>query len=211
MKELTKMNFARTRHISIIALFAAMTLMAAHASVAQTSSTKQNSIRGYDFEGPYFQFGVAVGQIDFDIGGVDNNASGGFTMTSGYRVLPWLSGEVNFTYLGGGSVEAGSMDVGNGSFFAFTLGPKVYPLGAFKVDQVPDIIQPYGLIQIGGGEFHIENSPFDRSGFIARFILGVDLWATDNIGFFVEGGGHVTDQDDVDGVGIFTMGGQYRF
>ena len=29
--------------------------------------------------------------------------------------------------------------------------------------------------------------------------------------FFVEGGGHVTDEDAIDGVGIFTVGGQYRF
>jgi hypothetical protein len=213
MKDWTKMNLARTTTVSTVALIVAFALVAADTSVAQTKpqTTKEKSNRGYEYEGPYAQFGVAIGQIDFDGGNVDNNASGGFTLTGGYRFLSWLSGEANFTYLGGGSVEAGSTDIGNGSFFAFTFGPKFYPLGAFRVEEIPDSVQPYGLIQIGGGEFHVENSSFDRSAFMARFIIGIDVWANDNIGFFVEGGGHATDQDDVDGVGVFTVGGQYRF
>ena len=211
MKDLTEMNLERTTTVSTIALIVAFTLMAAHASVAQTRSINENSIRGYDYEGPYAQFGVSVGQIDFDGRNIDNNASGGFTLTGGYRILPWLSGEANFSYLGGGSVEAGSRDIGNGSFFAFTFGPKIYPLGAFRIEEIPDFIQPYGLIQIGGGEFEIDDTSFEEGAFIARFILGFDVWATDNIGFFVEGGGHVTDEDAIDGVGLFTVGGQYRF
>jgi opacity protein-like surface antigen len=179
--------------------------------LAQTRSSS-DGVQGYDYKGPYAQFGVSIGQIDFDPpGNIDNNASGGFNLTGGYRALPWISGEFNFTYLGGGSVEAGSRDIGNGSFFAFTFGPKVYPLGAFPVEQFPEIVQPYATIQIGGGEFHVENSSFDRSAFMARFILGFDVWITDHIGAFVEGGGFATDQDNVDGVGIFTVGGQYRF
>lgn len=213
MKDWTKMNLARTTTFSTVALIVAFALVAADASVAQTKpqTTEKKSNSGYDYEGPYAQFGAAIGQIDFDRGNVDNNASGGVTLTGGYRFLSWLSGEANFTYLGGGAVEAGSSDIGNGSFFAFTFGPKFYPLGAFRVEEIPDNVQPYGLIQIGGGEFHVENSSFDRSAFMARFIIGIDVWATDNIGFFVEGGGHATDQSDVDGVGVFTVGGQYRF
>ena len=46
---------------------------------------------------------------------------------------------------------------------------------------------------------------------MARFILGFDFWFTDHIGAFVEGGGFATSEDDVDGVGVFTVGGQYRF
>lgn len=181
---------------------------------SQPTESRRSSgsdIRGYDYTGPYAQFGISIGQIDFDGNNVDNNASGGFNLTAGYRTLPWLSAEFNFTYLGGGSVEAGSIDVGNGSFYAFTIGPKFYPLGAFEVEQMPETIQPYALIQIGGGQFDIENTDYPRSAFMARFILGVDFWATDNIGLFVEGGGHATDQTTVDGVGIFTVGAQYRF
>jgi hypothetical protein len=211
------LNLDTTIGVWALALIAVFALLAAPASLAQTQSgqksgqKKQGSVRGYDYEGPYAQLGVSVGQIDFDFNGVDNNASGGFTLTGGYRVLPWISAEANFTYMGGGAVEAGSVDIGDGSFFAFTFGPKIYPLGAFKVEQIPDIVQPYALIQIGGGEFEVDHTSFDKSVFVARFMLGFDIWATDNIGFFVEGGGHATDEDDVDGVGVFTVGGQYRF
>lgn len=208
---LTKNDFERTISVSTSAAIALFVLITADPSAAQTQRVDGNSIRGYEYEGPYAQFGVSVGQIDFDGSNIDNNASGGFTLTGGYRILPWLAGEANFTYLGGGSVERGSMDIGDGSFFAFTFGPKFFPLGAFKVEGVPDVLQPYALFGIGGGRFEIDNTNFEKSAFIARFILGVDVWATDHLGFFVEGGGHVTDEDDVDGVGIFTVGAQYRF
>jgi hypothetical protein len=211
MKDLMKMDFDRWTRLSSVALIVALGLIVAQTGVAQTQTTQKKPVRGYEYEGPYAQFGVAIGQIDFDGGNVDNNASGGFTMTGGYRFLPWISAEANFTYLGGGSVEVGRFDVGDGSFFAFTFGPKFYPLGALRVEEIPDAIQPYGLIQIGGGRFEIDNTNFEESAFIARFIIGFDVWATDNLGFFVEGGGHATDEDDVDGVGIFTVGGQYRF
>ena len=215
MKGWTKMISERRRVISTFALVAAVSMLTASVGVAQTSGSGENSVRGYEYEGPYVQFGVSVGQIDFDrrFGGrnADNNASGGFTMTGGYRFLPWISGEFNFTYLGGGNVEVGSQKVGDGSFFAFTFGPKIYPLGAFPVEAIPEIIQPYALIQIGGGEFEIDHTNFDESAFVARFILGMDIWATDNVGFFVEGGGHASSESDVDGVGIFTVGAQYRF
>jgi hypothetical protein len=205
------MKLRNTSSVSTLALTVVVLLSVAFTSVAQAQSANNNSIRGYDFSGPYAQFGVAIGQIDFDGPGIDNNASGGFTLTGGYRVAPWLSAEANFTYLGGGSVEAGPSDIGDGSFFAFTFGPKVYPLGALEVESIPDTIQPYGLIQMGGAQFDIENTSYPRSAFVARFIIGIDFWVTDNVGFFVEGGGHATDEDDVDGVGIFTLGGQYRF
>jgi hypothetical protein len=207
-----KMNFKSMTNVSTIAVVFVLASITAPASFAQTSAAGKKTDRGYEYEGLYVQFGVSVGQIDFDGRNVDNNASGGFTLTGGYRLASWLSGEANFSYLGGGSVEAGRFDVGDGSFYAFTFGPKFYPLGAFEVEAIPDSIQPYGLIQIGGGRFEVKNSSrWDNSAFIARFIIGIDVWATDHIGLFVEGGGHATDADHVDGVGVFTVGGQYRF
>ena len=183
-------------------------------ALATEGFAESDGVAGYEYEGPYAQFGISIGQIDFDDVGssnIDNNASGGFTLTGGYRFLPWLSGEAHFSYLGGGSVDVGSRQIGDGSFFAFTFGPKVYPLGAFPVEQFPEIVQPYATIQIGGGEFEVDGTSFDESAFMARFILGFDFWFTDHIGAFVEGGGFATSEDDVDGVGVFTVGGQYRF
>jgi len=175
------------------------------------------SIRGYDYEGPYGQLGVAVGRADYDDVGnfdVDSDASGGFTLTGGYRILPWLAAEANFTFLAGDdNVEVANVEA-DSQYFAFTFGPKIYPLGAFETEAIPHFVQPYGLVQIGGGEGEIDgpgNGSLDESLFVARFIVGFDVWATDHVGLFIEGGGHVVDEDDVQGIGIFTFGAQYRF
>ena len=209
------MNRTRISHLARVGLMATLLLLVAQPIAAQGGASKGSGVRGYEYTGAYGQLGVAVGQINFDLdgaGSADSDASGGFTMTGGYRFLPWLSAEANFTYLGGGDVEINDFNVGEGQFFAFTFGPKFYPLGMFKVDAIPEFIQPYGLVGIGGGEFEIDNTNFDHeSSFIARFILGVDFWVTDHIGLFVEGGGHAASEDQVEGVGIFTVGGQYRF
>jgi len=193
-------------------------LLAPTSAVAGAKWFDASSIRGYEYTGPYAQLGVSIGRIDFDDRGpffdVDNDASGGFTLTGGYRVLPWLSAEGHFTFLGGEqNVEIGNVDR-DSHFFAFTFGPKVYPLGALETDAIPHFLQPYGLVQIGGGEIEVAgrgNAGFEEGTFVARFIVGFDLWASDHVGFFVEGGGHVIEDDRADGAGIFTVGGQYRF
>ena len=146
-------------------------------------------------------------EIEFD-GGPDVDAGGGFTITGGYRILPWLSGEANVTYLGGGDVGSSSREA---DFFSFTFGPKLYPLGLLEEQPIPEFIQPYGLIAIGGGEYDIERSGSEESTFIARFIFGFDLWVTDHFGAFMEGGYHVAEDSKIDGTGLFTIGGQYRF
>lgn len=177
----------------------------------------ESAIRGYDYTGPYAQFGISVGRVDFDDVGpfdVDSEASGGFNLGGGYRFLPWLAADGNFTFLGGeDNVEIGNTDA-DSQYFAFTFGPKFFPLGLGDVESIPHFVQPYALIAIGGGEGEIDgpgNGEIEESFFVARFILGFDLWFTDHWGGFMEGGGHVVDEDDVDGVGIFTFGAQYRF
>lgn len=166
------------------------------------------AIRGYrEFEGFYAQFGASVGEIEFD-GGNDVDAGGGFTMTGGYRVFPWLAAEANLSYLGGGEVDGTNREA---DFFSVTFGPKLFPMGLLEEQPIPEYIQPYMLIGIGGGEYDIERSGFEQSTFIARFIFGFDLWFTDHLGSFVEGGYHVAADDDIDGTGLFTLGAQYRF
>ena len=182
---------------------------------SSTTSTRSGSnpsngeIRGYDYEGFYGQFALSIGRIDFD-GGVDSEASGGFGLTAGYRALPWLSGEAHFQFLGGqDNAEFGNVDR-DSQFFAFTFGPKVYPLGLIEIEEIPNTIQPYAFIGIGGGEGKIDGGD-EESSFVARFILGIDLWTTDNLGFFIEGGGFAAEDDDIDGAGVFSIGAQYRF
>lgn len=195
-----------------IVLFGAASASAQGTKVDGKPLFDEESVRGYDYTGPYAQFGLSIGRVDFD-GPVDSDASGGFTMTGGYRFLPWLSAEANFTFLGGNdNVERGSSE-GDTEAWAFTFGPKIYPLALIQVDAIPHTIQPYGLIAIGGGEIEIDGAgrSDDDDSFVARFIIGIDIWATDNFGLFVEGGGFAFEEDNVDGAGIFTVGGQYRF
>lgn len=181
---------------------------AASTSPSSSGTFDEKAIRGYrEFEGFYAQFGASVGEIEFD-GGNDVDAGGGFTMTGGYRLFPWLAAEANLSYLGGGEVDGTNQDA---DFFSVTVGPKLFPMGLLEEQPIPEFVQPYMLIGIGGGEYDVERTRFERSAFIARFIFGFDLWFTDHLGSFVEGGYHVAADDDVDGTGLFTIGGQYRF
>lgn len=183
----------------------------------QRRSYDDRSVRGYDYVGPYAQLGVTIGVIDFDGSpNIDVEAGGGVSITGGFRFLSWLSGEANFTYVGGGDAEIGNTEIGEAEFFAFTFGPKFFPFAAIQQDVIPEFVQPYALVAIGGGEFEIDarnrfGGDVEESTFIARFIFGTDFWITDHIGAYVEGGYHAAADDDIDGAGVFTFGGQYRF
>ncbi|MBK7947407.1 MAG: porin family protein [Deltaproteobacteria bacterium] len=190
---------------------AALVLLAAGPSTAQSDFFNERQISGYDYTGPYGQFGVSIGKINIDRSDLENDVAGGFTIGGGYRFLPWLAADGNFTYLAG-DVE---IDGFGGDFDAeawgFTFGPKFYPLGLAKVQGIPHFFQPYATIGIGGGEAEIDDTSVEEDYFLARFILGFDLWMTNHFGLFVEGGGFATSEDDIEGAGLFTLGGQYRF
>ncbi len=200
-----------TRFGFVSLLAAALILLIAGPVAAQSGAFNEREIRGYDYTGPYAQFGVSIGEINFDVRGFDNDVAGGFTLGGGYRVLPWLAADANFSYLAGEADARGSSGDLDVDAWGFTFGPKIYPLGFAKVEAVPHFIQPYALIGIGGGEAEIDDSSVEEDYFLARFILGVDVWATDHFGLFVEGGGFATSEDDIEGAGLFTVGGQYRF
>ena len=201
--------------VSFMALSLTTVIFAARTATAESTGLFTDQvIRGYEFVGPYGQFGFSIGQVNFDDIGpldVDSEASGGFTLTGGYRFLPWLSAEANFSFLGGNdNVEIGNRDF-DSQLWSFFFGPKFYPLGLLEDPGLPDAVQPYALVQIGGGEGEIDDVGDEEDSFVARFILGFDIWMTDNVGLFVEGGGWVVEEDAIDGAGIFTFGGQYRF
>lgn len=192
-------------------LFALIPLVIASTATSAWAQGRTDEFRGYDdYVGPYAQFALSIGRIDFD-GNIDSDASGGFGLTGGYRALPWLAAEAHFQFLGGQeNAEIGNVDR-DSQFFAFTFGPKIYPF-AFLDDGggVPETIQPYGFIGIGGGEAEIDGGD-DEGTFVGRFILGVDVWIDDQFGVFVEGGGFAASDDDIDGAGVFSVGGQVRF
>lgn len=204
-----KMKIMRLSIAGLLA--AALMVVVAGPVAAQSGAFNEREIRGYDYTGPYAQFGVSIGEINFDVRGIDNDVAGGFTLGGGYRVLPWLAVDGNFSYLAGeADVNGASGDV-DVDAWGFTFGPKIYPLGFAAVDAVPHFIQPYALIGIGGGEAEVDDTSVEEDYFLARFILGIDVWATDHFGLFVEGGGFATSEDDIEGAGLFTLGGQFRF
>lgn len=186
-------------------------VLAAGPSAAQSEVFNESKISGYDYTGPYGQFGVSIGQINFDDSNVENDVAGGFTFGGGYRFLPWLAADGNFTFLAGDVEIDGFGGDFDGQAWGFTFGPKFYPLGLAKVQGIPHFLQPYATIGIGGGEAEIDDTSVEESYFLARFILGFDLWMTNHFGLFVEGGGFATSEDDIEGAGLFTLGGQYRF
>ena len=200
----------------------ALLLGALLALVASEASAQgwfnEASTPGYDFTGPYAQFGFAVGQINYDEDefpvDVDSGASGGFILGGGYRIFPWLAADANFTFLAGeDNAEAGNLE-GDAQTFAFTFGPKIYPFGLYPTEVIPDYVQPYGLIAIGGGEGEVDGPgalESEEGSFVARFAVGFDIWANEHLGFFVEGGGFAVEEDTVEGIGVFSFGAQYRF
>lgn len=198
-----------------ISIFVALScgLLGAATAGAQARLFDESSMPGYEYRGPYAQLGGGGGVIDPGISGLETGVGGGFTLTGGWRALSWLSGEVNLSYLTGGNVQVGGVSVGEASFFAFSFGPKLYPLGALEIEAIPQFIQPYGLVGVGGGEFEFKGSGIDTTvdTFIARFLVGFDVWATKSFGLFAEGGYHLATADEVDGAGIFTFGAQARF
>ncbi len=210
--------------IGLAAILTAVPLVRPAAAQDWGSSAEPSRAKasGYDYTGIYVQFGVSVGEIDPDEVGPppfeadDVDTGGGFTMTGGYRVFPWLAAEANLSYLGGGDTDGPVFD--DAAFFSVTIGPKFFPLGLLDEDDqpLPESFQPYALVGIGGGEYEFEVNGSSRlqsedSTFIARFIFGFDFWATDHIGAFMEGGYHVASEDDINGTGLFTVGAQYRF
>ncbi len=180
----------------------------AFCTTADAKGLDGKPVRGYDdYTGPYAQFGISIGRTDGKDSDDSTKAQGGFNLTGGYRVLPWLSGEANFIFMRG-KLDRGS-DQAN--YFSFTFGPKIYPVAFLEEQPIPEQFQPYMIVAIGGGQYEVEDTSFDKSTFIARFIWGVDWWLTDQLGAFVEGGYHAASQKDIDGTGVFTFGAQYRF
>jgi hypothetical protein len=165
----------------------ALVILTAQPSEAQVETEQEQGIRGYEFRGAYAQIGGTVGAFDGD------EVAGGFTATGGYRFLPWVSAEGNVTFLRGDDKE----------IVGFIAGAKFYPLGAVEAPAVPDFVQPYGAIGLGVGT--------DDRSYLARFMLGVDVWATDQLGFFVEGGGYAVGGHSANGIGNFSLGAQFRF
>lgn len=165
--------------------------------------------RSDEWTGFYAKLGLPLGFPDEDVrGNVDIKPGAGFDLAGGYKINPYLAGEIGMNFIAGADVEGFKKDL---SVFAFTFNAKGYPLAAFETD-LPDWFQPYGLFGIGGGEAKIGKA--DESSFMVRFNVGTDLMFWDNIGLYFEAGYLIITNDDtlLKGSGqMILLGGQYRF
>jgi hypothetical protein len=179
-----------------------------------------------------------------------SNVYGG-AISGGYRFFPWLAAEAEFQYLAGGEWEMtvgwdlepkstfGSYGTLKGDFslMTFLASAKVYPMALLARDAIPERIQPYVVVGIGGGlntldnvrgntdtrpggnfnqtmlaiENYVQDAEGSEGAFIARFGGGVDLMLNEGWGAYVDGGYFTNNRDYLEGYGAVRVGVIYRF
>lgn len=173
--------------------------------------------------GPYLGAGVLGGSYTqaeddlddalslFGLQGADvDDATVGFEVYGGYRIVPNFALELEFEMLPDTDISA----FGTASDL-LTLDAT----GNGKVFLLTDRIQPYLLAGVGFMHAELETEgPFGTSGtesdtdFTARFGGGVDLYLTENVVLSV-GADYLLPTGDLDGLDYVSYGGglQYRF
>lgn len=149
--------------------------------------------------------------------GIDSDTMTGFSFMAGYRFSPWLGGDVEFTWTGGGNVTSPDLTGGySASVLAVGLAAKFYPL-ARASRHIPEWLQPYLTFGIGSGI--AEQTPGGSVGFgsesqsvfLARFGGGGELMLTQNWGVVMDISYYASTSGALEGIAIFRLGGMFRF
>ena len=148
----------------------------------------------------------------------DSDTMTGFSFMAGYRFSPWLGGDVEFTWVGGGNVTSpGNWDgTRSASLLAVGVAAKLYPFVRVS-EKMPEWIQPYLCIGIGSGI--AEQTPAgsavfgseSQSVFLARFGAGTELMLTKNWGALMDVSYYATTSGALEGITTFRLGGLFRF
>jgi opacity protein-like surface antigen len=167
----------------------------------------------YARTGWYLQGGVAYGFEDFDQGGSNNELGGldvddsfGYDVRAGYRLSERVAVEAQFQHFlefdldenSGSSADISALDADlelwaatvNGKFF-FTTGR----------------IQPYALAGIGYGEGEVDvkgSGSTSEGDFLGRVGLGVDAYATENLGIALEAG-YIIPTGDIEDLNVIPV------
>ena len=147
---------------------------------------------------------------------IDSDTMTGFSFMAGYRFSPWLGGDVEFTWVGGGNVTQNSSDAGSASLLAVGVAAKLYPFVRIS-EKMPEWIQPYLCIGIGSGI--AEQTPAgsavlgstSQSVFLARFGAGTELMVTKNWGALMDVSYYASTSGALEGITTFRLGGLFRF
>ncbi|MFP6638741.1 MAG: porin family protein [Myxococcota bacterium] len=171
-----------------------------------------------DSRGLYGGMTISLGWNKWaSVSGIDSDTMTGFSFMAGYRFSPWFGGDVGFTWTGGGNVTAPDLEGGHSaSVLAVGLAAKFYPLVRVS-KKIPEWIQPYVTFGIGSGI--AEQTPGgstafgseSQSVFLARFGAGGELMLTQNWGAVMDISYYASTSGALEGIGIFRLGGIFRF
>lgn len=160
-------------------------------------------------EGLYAKLGLAINVPEVEGANIDVTAGAGISVAGGYRLNEWLAAELDFTLTGGHLVEfRGQSTDDDLVYLAVIGGAKVYPFVFFDFG-LPDWVEPYGFLGIGGASIMSDVS--EDGAFIARIAGGAEFPIFDRAGVYFEVGGDLGDESGLDGVTRIVLGGSYRF
>jgi hypothetical protein len=142
----------------------------------------------------------------------------GLSFAAGSRIATWVGVDAEFVLIGGGDLHSFGVKTAESSLMAFTANAKLYPL-AFSPDLIPQWVQPYGVIGIGGGIAQSIPVASMRDGFgaenvtvfMGRFGAGLEILLTDHWGTYVDGSYYMASDDVFNGAGTLRFGTHYSF
>lgn len=183
---------------------AILTTLILAASLAGCSITPTDYSRSGGYVGGSLSFaGEEFGDVDPTTGN-DSDDAIGFSVRTGYRILPW--GGIEFAYEQFDEFDVGSAEVDMQSLM---LQGKVYPFTGR--------LQPYALGGIGYVRSDVDfDAPtvrdFDTSDFSWRLGGGLDLYLIDMLPLFAEVA-YTWPTDDLDDLEFWTasVGAYFRF
>ena len=172
-----------------------------------------------DSRGLYGGMTISIGWNKWaEASGTDSDTMTGFSFMAGYRFSPWMGGDVEFTWVGGGNVTSPPNWTGtrSASLLAVGLAAKLYPFVRIS-GKMPEWIQPYLCIGIGSGI--AEQTPAgsavlgstSQGVFLARFGAGAELMVTQNWGALMDVSYYATTSGALEGITTFRLGGLFRF
>ena len=150
------------------------TLVAALTLMATAAGAQSDFGRNGVYAGLAGSLGVYVSEDDIG-GNTDIDPAVGLNARLGYRLHPHVAAEGEFEWLSEADVEVGGSNAGTIEAWTFMAGLKVFAL--------PDRLQPYLGLALGGMVAEAESGPLDNteSSFALRVGGGLDVYITRNI------------------------------
>jgi hypothetical protein len=187
-------------------------LFGAGAGWAAEEEEKPDYARPGVYAGVGFTRAVETFDLDAEDAGIEPGDSNALDARLGYRILPWLAGEVGFQYYDKFNLDLVGQDYAKLDGWSVTGNAKGYLLQGR--------IQPYGLLGAGVIQFNVNGkAPGVQFGgdddvidFVVRVGGGLDAYITEHLVFYFETG-YMLPPIDLDDYSFITLtsGLQVRF